>query len=717
MGRKKKPRAPLPEQLPPITIKVRRQTGPLLKGLLAPLGLGVIALLAYANSFHAGFAFDSSSIILKNPSLREFTRGNISQILHHTYWWPTGENPLYRPFTSLSYLFNYAILGNADQPAGYHVINFLLHFCNVLLLFALARRLLNNYWVAFSAAAIWAVHPILTEAVTNIVGRADLLAAAAILGGFLMYLKSAESSGWRRIAWLAGLAAITTMGVFSKENAVTIVGVIILYEITWWKGRERVRGLLLGCAAATLPILVMLYERATILRSVTPHPFNFVENPLIAASFLTGRLTAVKVIAKYVWLLVWPANLSCDYSFNQIPLIHGGLQDWAAWIVVAGIAVAAAIQFRRRREWFFFPAFAFVTFAATSNLFFMTGTIMAERFVYLPSVGFAVCLAMAIHALANRQGMPALAPALVFLIVLGFTIRTWERNADWKNDFTLWSAAVRSAPNSYRTHEFFGSARYNADPAHASLDDNLREDEKSMAILNPVPDRLAVSSPYLDAGIDYLLKGDNLLQKDSQGMIQVPPESVQAYQRALQVLVRGVAINKALVADYRRLELKQGKLDSEIPPEGSPRLYQELSLAYLRNDDMEDAYRAALQARLLGSSVPETSLQLSQVLLFSDHKEDAAVALTEGLFLTGDQRFMGQLQRLYGSGLDPNDCAFKQSPAGPLLNNGCQVVHENICKAASDAIQLYIQIRRPDLVDEMKKRAREEFICPVELAR
>lgn len=104
----------------------------------------------------------------------------------HTYWWPYGESGLYRPFTTLTCLFNYAILGNVDRPGGYHWINLFLHAGNVLLLYLLARRLIREYGPSVFLAALWAVHPVLTESVTNIVGRADLLAGLALLGGFWM---------------------------------------------------------------------------------------------------------------------------------------------------------------------------------------------------------------------------------------------------------------------------------------------------------------------------------------------------------------------------------------------------------------------------------------------------------------------------------------------------------------------------------------------------
>ncbi len=256
----------------------RRGIAPGTRGTLVALALLAITLLAFSNSFGAGFTLDNKGI-LRDPRVTQATAQNMSQILHRTYWWPSGESGLYRPVTTFTYLFNYAILGEGDQPAGYHWVNFLLHAANVLLVYLLMLRLTGQFWMAAFIAALWAVHPVLTESVTNIVGRADLLAGLATLSGFLMYLKSAEAAGWRRGAWLFGLTLVTAVGVFSKESAVCVLGVILLYEMTWWKDRARLKVLLWGCIATLIPIAAMLYQRSTALAASMPAEFPFTDNP------------------------------------------------------------------------------------------------------------------------------------------------------------------------------------------------------------------------------------------------------------------------------------------------------------------------------------------------------------------------------------------------------------------------------------------------------
>src|SRR5580700_9286093 len=161
--------------------------------LAALLALGLLTLLAFSNSFSTGFALDNQVLLLGDTRIQAATADNIALIIHHTYWWPNGESGLYRPLTTLSYLLNYAILGSGASPAGYHWINFFLHAANVFLVFTLLRRL-ASLRTAFFVALLWAVHPVLTESVTNIVGRADLLAGFAVLSGFLLYLKSTETT-------------------------------------------------------------------------------------------------------------------------------------------------------------------------------------------------------------------------------------------------------------------------------------------------------------------------------------------------------------------------------------------------------------------------------------------------------------------------------------------------------------------------------------------
>ena len=431
--------------------------------LLAIWGL---ALVAYSNSFHAGLVFDNASVIAEDARIQAATSENIHSILTGGYWY--GNSPralhsgLYRPFTTLSYLLNYAVLGDGPHPAGYHIVNLLLHEVNVALVYALGVLIFGEAAPALALAAIWGLHPLLTDSVTNIVGRAGLLAAFGVLAGLLCHVKGASAAGGRRVAWLAGLAAAQTVGLFSKENAVVLPGILLLYDVTW-AGRATWRVRAYAYAALTLPIAVFFYLR----NGSHPHLLiDFTDNPMVSASFWAARLTAFKVIGRYLWLFLWPVHLSADYSFNAVPLF-GGRPNWedaqsliSLAVSLGAAALAVLLAVRRRlteKPLLFFLAFFFVALSPTSNLILLIGSIMAERFLYLPSVGLAGCAVAAIHWLGQRQLVKRRAAAPVAWAALGlaclaFTARTYARNFDWQDDFSLWSSAVEVCPGSARPH-------------------------------------------------------------------------------------------------------------------------------------------------------------------------------------------------------------------------------------------------------------------------
>jgi protein O-mannosyl-transferase len=131
--------------------------------------------------------FDNASAIAEDPRIRESTAHNVRLILSQDYWYNRDNSGLYRPIVTLSYLMNYAVLGNGARPAGYHWVNLALHGVNVALVYVLGWLIFEDAALAWALAAIWGLHPLLTESVTNIVGRADLLAGFGVLAGLLCY--------------------------------------------------------------------------------------------------------------------------------------------------------------------------------------------------------------------------------------------------------------------------------------------------------------------------------------------------------------------------------------------------------------------------------------------------------------------------------------------------------------------------------------------------
>jgi hypothetical protein len=650
------------------------------------LALALLTLIAFSNSFTTGFALDNQMLLLGDPRIRQASADNISLILRHTYWWPNGESGLYRPLTTLSYLFNYAILGNGNHSAGYHLVNFFIHTANVLLVFALAPRLLGRragaFRIAFLIAALWAVHPVLTESVTNLAGRADLFAAAAILSGFLMYLKSTETSGSRRAFWLIGLFAATAAGVFSKESAVVLPGIIILYELVFRKEETGARAfprskLCWGCFATMLPILAMLWARAVVLSASPPAEWPFVDNPIAGAGFWISRLTAVKVLGRYLWLAFWPIKLSSDYSYSEIPLARGSLDDWIAWLAVA-VALAIAVRFYYvDRPAFFFACFAFLNLLPASNLLFPIGTIMAERLLYLPLVGIVAVAVIAMNAGVARYHVPKTAVVVVLCVIAGgFVGRTWLRNSDWKNNFTMATASVRTSPDSFKVHRLLAAELLQSDSVETNIDPAIAEADKSVAILSKLPDDLDVPDPWTVAATCHLAKGNLLPQGKAS----------EQYQQAVKLALRSIAVDTASRAAYDRRHGVRG-----AAPASAADAYRVLASSYLHLSQPELALPAAIRAQAIDPANIEVYGEIADAYLAQRRQEDAAVALAQGMFATGDRNLREDLLKVYQNGdIDSGGCAVVPGPRAPALNPSCEIVHRDLCAGAARA-------HRPDL--------------------
>jgi tetratricopeptide (TPR) repeat protein len=428
--------------------------------LIAICGL---VLAAYSNSFHGALVFDNASVIGQDPRIRQATPENIESILTGRYAYVSATTGLYRPFTTFSYLLNYAVLGSGPRPVGYHWVNLVLHEVNVALVYALGVLIFGETAPALALAAIWGLHPLLTESVTNIVGRADLLAALGVLAGLLCHARGVSTAGRRGMAWLVGLAAAQTVGLFSKESGAVLPGLMLLYDLTWWE-RSSWRRRAPAYVAVAIPFVVFFSLRSAIgMHMLIDHA----ENPLASAGFWTARLTAVKVVGKYLWLFLWPAHLSADYSYDAVPLFGWRLANWedakalialAVLLGAALLALLSSVRWRRTgKQLLFFLVFFFVALSPTSNLIVLIGSIMAERFLYLPSVGLAGCTVAAVYALGRRRSLQrrAAAPiawAALGLVCLVFTARTYARNFDWQDGISLWTSAVDVCPGSARPH-------------------------------------------------------------------------------------------------------------------------------------------------------------------------------------------------------------------------------------------------------------------------
>jgi tetratricopeptide (TPR) repeat protein len=649
------------------------------------------ALVAYCNSFQAGLVFDSQRLILADSRIQANTPENVHLIRTGDYYNGTGSSALYRPLTTLTYLWNYAILGDGPNAAGYHAVNFALHALNIALVYLLGLAVLAETWPAFAMAALWALHPILTESVTNVAGRADLLAAFGVLAGLLCYIRGAAAGGSRRAAWICALAAAAAIAIFSKESGVVLVAVIAVYDAAFtprlaWRARVA------AYLAVLAPAAVYFAMRRGVLAQVSSMLISFCDNPLQQAGFWTSHLTAVKVLGDYLLLLLWPVRLSADYSYNQVPLARlagfGTIFALLAWIAVAG---AALLSYRRAKPVFFFIAFFLVTIAPVSNLVILVGSIMAERFLYLPSIGFAGCLVWA--ALAAYRRAPANWPPARTVLPVALTVacaalaaRTWARNSDWRDERSLWASAVQACPNSYKTHENLAMVML-AQP-QPNFPAVTREVERALAILAPLPNDRSLPNVYATAGQCFRADGD--------------------LARALTVLLRGRNIDRAWNEAFARRNRLAGKTVGMI---GTPPLYLDLGRVYLDLGQPEKALEAFRYGRSIDPQ-PAFFREIARTFIGLRQPEQAAISLLEGRAVDSTQTaLVSALTQLYQETV-PQSCALTRTAAGIALNLACPLVHGELCTASHNVTEMFTGMRDTSSAAAVAQNAVRNYGCP-----
>jgi len=684
------------------------------------LALGVLILIVYANSFTAGLVFDSVPIIQDDPRLRHVSLDNLEKIFTLNYWWPSQYTPLYRPLTTLTYLFNYAVLGNGESVAGYHVVNFLLHWINAWLVLVIVRRLAGRLDVAAITACLFAVHPVNTEAVTNIVGRADLLATFCVLFGGWCYLKFLEDNArWK--LWLGLLALSACLGVIAKENAVMIVGFIALYDFLWrWPERSKI-GLMEFARpyVALIPSLILIWAiRQWMSGRVPVFGEFFMDNPLIGAAPFQGFMTAMAVIGRYLQLLIFPRTLSSDYSFNQIP-VQIDLFAMISLAVVASL-IGSALWLRERQKMFAWGVlFLFGMMAPTSNLLLKIGSIMAERFLYLPSIGFCTVAALALCPVSEKFARSGNAARWAFpaVVVIALGARAYARNTDWHDEISLWQSTVRTSAASFKSHMGYGDAIFNVGqqggrPPSEVIDQVISEEEAARKIIEPeppIPPKSLTNAVYLRLGRYYRIKGEFL---DSSGRRD---EAAAFYHKALEALEKAEAIDQLTNENWREFRLSRGVAPQDIPDMGNFVVYQQLGLTYTRLGELDKCETAG---RYLQRLTPDQAIgyQLVGNAYFSRHRySEAAVQLIAALLVdpNNTDSWANVTLTFNAMGVQPNPIS--QQGGVMSLNPQSPVVRQHLNDASLLVVRQFEQAKQFERARELQDQLIKEYAVPSQL--
>ncbi|KAM6895354.1 protein O-mannosyl-transferase TMTC2 [Xenentodon cancila] len=502
-----------------------------------------VAVGLYVNTLDADFCYDDSRAIKTNQDLLHETPW--TNILFDDFWGTllthSGSHKSFRPLCTLSFRLNYTLHGL--RPWGYHLLNVLLHGLVTALVTAFARPLLGGGPWSLLAGLLFASHPVHTEAVAGVVGRADVGAALFFLMSLLCYVRHCRlrtdplgvlrrgrgggsgGSGARCWGWMLGSLACAAASMLWKEQGVTVLGVSAAYDLfVFQRLRFRQALLLLLGKRKSLSVLLSLLVLASwgvILLSARlywmgnkPPNFSNSDNPAAdAPHFLTRTLTFLYLPAANAWLLLCPDKLSFDWSMDAVPLVRS-FADWRNLHTVAfygGFLLLALFGLRgpasKAKESngrahvtngksvtngngyhapdtnhnteeglpkptlngsagphhcppqtslpptenlvLFSLGVLALPFIPATNLFFYVGFVIAERVLYIPSMGFCILVAAGARTLYVRlrtRGCRAVLLCFCTGLVLLNGIRTVQRNEDWSNEENLYKSGINVNP-------------------------------------------------------------------------------------------------------------------------------------------------------------------------------------------------------------------------------------------------------------------------------
>ena len=406
--------------------------------------IALLAVLTYVGTLNNGFVFDDIAAIRDNLQIQ---RGDFYALFTSDYWssFHGDRSGLYRPLTNLSYALKYQLLGG--DALYFHLFNILLHAACAWGLYHFVRRLTRCDALALLSALLFATNPALSEGVCALVGRADLLAA-----GFSLAALSLHLSATTRSALAAALCL--GMALLSKESAVALLALLPLTDLFQYRSFSRKcysRSHLLYALVTT----VYLLWRHRVLGALSVGFIDPLDNPLVTAPTHLRLLDALAILFRYVGLLIMPSRLSADYSYDALPLST----DFASpqlLLVAVGIAALCTIIyscFRRLPVVCWGLCWFLLAMAPVANLIIPIGTIMGERLLYLPAMGFCTGIAALLLRLPRRWIWLS---ALVLITL--FSVRSAVRSAEWRDNYALFRATTAQQPHSARAWRGLGNA-------------------------------------------------------------------------------------------------------------------------------------------------------------------------------------------------------------------------------------------------------------------
>jgi protein O-mannosyl-transferase len=570
---------------PPSVGLMGAQGIPLWKRFLPHTFLLLLCFALYGNTLWNDFACDDRVVITEN----EFTKRGLDGIADifstDAFVGFLGEQVdfvaggRYRPLSIATFAVERHFFGTVrnpfPNPAVSHLINLLIYALSGMFMLAFLRQLFPEkdplrWWLGtpFLITLLYLVHPIHTEVVANLKGRDELMALLFLMGAMYAVFRYLDRQS---LVWLAVGAGSFFLALLSKESPLPFV-VILPLAIRMFRPQTKLEEGLTATGAFVLATVIYFAMRINFvgMGSGSENAATVLNDPFYGTSFAIRSATIAESMLIYFRQLIFPLRLSHDYGYNQVPLTHWA--DPSAFLpglaCVALLVGGIALSLRRKPLGFGILLF-FLSFSIVSNVTISIGTSLGERFVFIPSLGFAMVVVLALQWVKERYSNLSTAFPLLAIVVISFpfSVRTFTRNYAWKNNFALYSTDGEIATNSTTAQTHAGGVLVEA--AATETDSLKRKDLLARAVVH-LERAVKIYPPDCEAhlvlGKAHFEQGnyEEAIKSDERGWTYCP-DLWACYSNAA-VAARKIPRYDLAASAYRFLAARQQIAFSEVDP-------------------------------------------------------------------------------------------------------------------------------------------------------
>jgi tetratricopeptide (TPR) repeat protein len=607
------------------------------------------SFFVYANCVLNGFVFDDHSQIEHNPWVHSFKyTGKLFGTSLLAQQGKQAAPNFYRPTVNFGFLVCYKLFGTS--ASGFHLVNIFLNCIVVWLVFRVGSELFSDEWLGLLAAMLFALHPIHTEPVAWIDGISDPEVTVFYLLTFLLFMRLSAQGAAKNIWLWLGMLGTFLLALLAKEPAMTFPVLATAYEHFYREDRASARWIQKLGRYAGFWILLLAYLglRAASVGRLAPADLH------TDISTREMMFSALALIGEYAKKLLWPWPLIAFYPFQKSE------QLWEPQVllglgVVLLFAVAFVLLWKRARPYSFVLLWMCLTIAPTLNVRWMTASVFAERYLYLPSVGFSWLLAGGMLWMWNRTEFRgrSLRLAMVAAVAGLTTFSSYvivKRNREWRSDLDLVTSSLAAQPDSAHMHAEYGmfqwnagdhdaaerewqlALHYNPDSAEALADlgfarlEEKKYDEATAFLQRTIDLKPRFAAPHFHLGQVYAAEGKNeLAEAELLRGLEIHPTNTEGLNTLGEFYLQQGRLVEAAEQFRRSVEIY-----SDV------RAWSSLGEIYDRENEPEQAHAAWEQVLAFESFNPHAHRSLGQIYL--SHEQWALAQKEFQMCLLMDQK-------------------------------------------------------------------------------